>query len=874
MALDREKAFKEAERLLRLGRFDGALVELRRLAEDAPRDVLSLNRAGDLLSKFGRPGEALLYFDKVADQYAASGFFPKAVAILKKSQKLDPERAETFARMGDLYLRQKLMGEARAQLLQAAERFLRARRFADARVVYERLVSAEPDDTRHRVRLAETRTAEGDVPRAVEEFLAIGASLLEAGQAGDAERAYRRAAELAPARPEPVVGLAAAMGAGQRPLEAIDFVRGALKKYNAKGPLAGELLQLLARAGRTAEMQELLSGPLSAEMPEESFERYLAVELAAGRADAAWALLDPVLAEWRKDRRAGRVVAVLDRLARVEAQGHLPALERLADVQREEGRHADLGQTLPRLARAFRAHGREQEAQEAEGALGSKARAAEPRAAAAAAAPPPAPPAAMAAETSKRVAGLRFAPETPAVPLTSLEDEFVTGQLTEAEVLQNYGLGKEASDRLRAIVERFPGHIQAQTKLAELLRVEGERQALKDVLVELALARRAAGDAGGAHRAAVEAARMGPLSEPIREVLVRLQLLEAPARPVAAHAPQPTPAVASPVPVAPPKPPAPVAAAPQAPAVARPPKVEPLKVEPPRPARAAAPPPPQPPHHAEATVEDADVEIVFDDDVPAPPAAQAPAAPPGRRVRGPEPDVLEEIGFYLEQGMIADAYQRITALRTLGYGGPELEALEKRVERVAPAEVASAQSARLDEDALASITASLDSVSEEPQGVLDADPAEEQSLADVFAAFKREVEVQVGDKDPRTYYDLGIAYKEMGLLDDALDAFRTAAASPLLFREACSMRAMVHAERGELQEAVAAYRQALAAGGAGGAGGAGMDEQGLRYALADVLVQAGQVEEARDLYRGIVSSNPDYRDVRERLAEVEALLRR
>jgi pentatricopeptide repeat protein len=73
---------------------------------------------------------------------------------------------------------------------------------------------------------------------------------------------------------------------------------------------------------------------------------------------------------------------------------------------------------------------------------------------------------------------------------------------------------------------------------------------------------------------------------------------------------------------------------------------------------------------------------------------------------------------------------------------------------------------------------------------------------------------------------------------------------------------------------VAAYRQALAAGGAGGAGGAGMDEQGLRYALADVLVQAGQVEEARDLYRGIVSSNPDYRDVRERLAEVEALLRR
>ena len=112
MALDREKAFKEAERLLRAGRFDAAGAELRRLAEDAPRDVLSLNRAGDLLAKFGRPGDALVYFDRVADQYASSGFFPKAVAILKKSQKLDPERPETFARLGDLYLKQKLSGEA------------------------------------------------------------------------------------------------------------------------------------------------------------------------------------------------------------------------------------------------------------------------------------------------------------------------------------------------------------------------------------------------------------------------------------------------------------------------------------------------------------------------------------------------------------------------------------------------------------------------------------------------------------------------------------------------------------------------------------------------------------------------------------------
>jgi tetratricopeptide (TPR) repeat protein len=330
---------------------------------------------------------------------------------------------------------------------------------------------------------------------------------------------------------------------------------------------------------------------------------------------------------------------------------------------------------------------------------------------------------------------------------------------------------------------------------------------------------------------------MGPMPEPLREVLQRLHLLEGP--------PRPRPAAAAPPAPAPPKP-APAPPAPATPSQAPAP-------------RAAAPPAPPSPPAPEPPEEDADVEILFDDEAPAPRAA----AVPGRGVRAPEPDVLEEIAFYLEQGMASDALQRLAALRTLGYGGAELDALEKRAGVASAAE----EGARLDEDALRSLTESLDAeVAEEPAGVLDAEPAEEQSLAEVFAAFKREVQVQVGDQDPRTYYDLGIAYKEMGLLDDALEAFQTASSSPVLLREASSMIGMVHVERGEFLDAATAYRRALQV--------AGQDDQGLRYALADVLAQAGQVAEARELFQGIASANPEYRDVRARLAEIEDLLRR
>ena len=128
MALDREKSFKEAERLLKAGRAEQAVAELRKLADDSPRDVLGLNRSGDLLVKSGRGAHAIPFYERVVDQFSQSGFFPKAVAILKKILKLDPERPEAMLKLGDLYLRQKLPGEARTWLLHAADRFLKAQR--------------------------------------------------------------------------------------------------------------------------------------------------------------------------------------------------------------------------------------------------------------------------------------------------------------------------------------------------------------------------------------------------------------------------------------------------------------------------------------------------------------------------------------------------------------------------------------------------------------------------------------------------------------------------------------------------------------------------------------------------------------------------
>src|SRR5258708_38231940 len=108
MPLDREKTFANAERLLKQGKTSLALDECRRLAEDAPKDLLMLNRLGDFLARSNRGADAIVYYTMIAEQFSASGFYPKAIAILKKIVRVDPSHLAAVERLGVLHLLQKL----------------------------------------------------------------------------------------------------------------------------------------------------------------------------------------------------------------------------------------------------------------------------------------------------------------------------------------------------------------------------------------------------------------------------------------------------------------------------------------------------------------------------------------------------------------------------------------------------------------------------------------------------------------------------------------------------------------------------------------------------------------------------------------------
>ena len=125
---------------------------------------------------------------------------------------------------------------------------------------------------------------------------------------------------------------------------------------------------------------------------------------------------------------------------------------------------------------------------------------------------------------------------------------------------------------------------------------------------------------------------------------------------------------------------------------------------------------------------------------------------------------------------------------------------------------------------------------------------------------------QVSEGDSSTHYDLGVAYREMGLLTDACQEFELAARDPVRQCMCFAMIGMIHADKNELLESIRAYEQAL------NAKLKNRDqEHSLHYDLGLLYERMGERKRALESMLSIERQNPDYRDVRQRVRDLRAI---
>jgi tetratricopeptide (TPR) repeat protein len=148
---------------------------------------------------------------------------------------------------------------------------------------------------------------------------------------------------------------------------------------------------------------------------------------------------------------------------------------------------------------------------------------------------------------------------------------------------------------------------------------------------------------------------------------------------------------------------------------------------------------------------------------------------------------------------------------------------------------------------------------EEPTG------DEEQDFREMLARFRQGIDENIEETDFQSHYDLGVAFKEMGLLDEAIAEFQKALRAPEGKLRTSEALGVCFHDKGAFGVAESILRRALELPSTGD-----QERLGILYWLARALEEQGKPAEARDLYGRVFAVDIRFMDVG---ARVKALAR-
>jgi len=152
---------------------------------------------------------------------------------------------------------------------------------------------------------------------------------------------------------------------------------------------------------------------------------------------------------------------------------------------------------------------------------------------------------------------------------------------------------------------------------------------------------------------------------------------------------------------------------------------------------------------------------------------------------------------------------------------------------------------------------------------------ESSPLKEVFDEFRSELgEMGAEEEDLETHYNLGIAFREMGLLEEAISEFQKVAKATDRGRafpytmQCCTLLGLAFMDKGQPGVAAIWYDRALRT--------PDLDPESvlaLRYDLGVAQESAGEPDAALKTFSQVYAMNIDYRDVGERIAALQKPIR-
>lgn len=261
------------------------------------------------------------------------------------------------------------------------------------------------------------------------------------------------------------------------------------------------------------------------------------------------------------------------------------------------------------------------------------------------------------------------------------------------------------------------------------------------------------------------------------------------------------------------------------------------------------------------------------------PAAPTPAAPPPGIVKTSLASLVDELGLDdLDEEEVTTPVKRPVPHAPAAPRTPDPldETGMSWLDDVGPApEVKTAQAPASSEtifdeeddffDLAAELEAELDAVDINDSLITSLQP-QEQSLEEIIEGFKQGVAEHLSPEDYDTHFNLGIAYREMGLLDEAIGEFQLSSKDPRYLVESSSMLGICFMEKGLPELAVRWYRKGLES--------PQISEEvtlGLLYDMGIAYMSLGDYDAAYKTFVEIYGMNSNFRDTAGKLQELAPL---
>ncbi len=177
--------------------FDKALAVYVELLQDFEQhtdelDVALFNRVGDILLRQGNVADAVDYYEKAVDHYAEGGFFNNAIALCNKILRQSPGRASIYYKLGKISAQKGFNKDAKQNFLEYADRMQKSGRIDEAFRALTEFADLCPDQDDIRLMLAEQLSKADRKAEAVEQFQLLYERYESEGRTAEAKAAAER----------------------------------------------------------------------------------------------------------------------------------------------------------------------------------------------------------------------------------------------------------------------------------------------------------------------------------------------------------------------------------------------------------------------------------------------------------------------------------------------------------------------------------------------------------------------------------------------------------------------------------------------------------------------------------------------------------